>query len=279
MVKKNKFQRVGIRTALSAAMLLTAASASAAIINVDGDLSDLISAVNSAPYNAADAADPLGSTESTESNNGFDINHVYSYYNATVGNGTLYLGLSVFGTVGDSQIVGDPDTDEKRLAGAPLASNNRSMFDSNETYRFELYKGTSTSDPLLLSYTVKGIDTGATAGSDYVSSISNPNSLTITHVVSEGNGVEFSIAGLEPYLAPYSFTNPRNLLIFFGAGSTDPNYASSGCTTCIPVISGAEDTHLLQMQVVPVPAAAWLLGSGLLGLMGLARRQHNVPQT
>jgi hypothetical protein len=31
----------------------------------------------------------------------------------------------------------------------------------------------------------------------------------------------------------------------------------------------------VNVESVPIPAAAWLLGSGLLGLAGVARRQRN----
>ena len=103
MVKKNKFQRAGIRTALSAAMLLTATSASAVV--VDGNLTDLIAAVVPHPTMLTAARDPMGMRlPTTESNNGFDIKNVYAYYNHR-GHGTLYFGMSMFGTVGDSRAV------------------------------------------------------------------------------------------------------------------------------------------------------------------------------
>ena len=47
------------------------------------------------------------------------------------------------------------------------------------------------------------------------------------------------------------------------------NYSQSGTISANPI------TWLLvrDTTVVPVPAAAWLFGSGLLGLVGLARRK------
>jgi hypothetical protein len=42
------------------------------------------------------------------------------------------------------------------------------------------------------------------------------------------------------------------------------------------IIFGHADASLVtQPSVVPVPAAAWLFGSGLLGLVGVARRRSN----
>ena len=64
-------------------------------------------------------------------------------------------------------------------------------------------------------------------------------------------------------LAPGSFTfdaTPGNHFVsFFGsAGESDSMFGQYGIEIS---------------QVVPVPAAVWLFGSGLLGLVGIARRR------
>jgi len=41
-------------------------------------------------------------------------------------------------------------------------------------------------------------------------------------------------------------------------------------------VIGEEQAQDMLVQVVPIPAAAWLLGSGLLGLFGIARRRRTV---
>ncbi|MBI5462439.1 MAG: VPLPA-CTERM sorting domain-containing protein [Gammaproteobacteria bacterium] len=254
---------VGRRACVAAALALSISSIPAHAVTVDGNLTDLIAAVGSNPFNTASATDPLGSADSptTESNNGFDIHNVYAFYDRPAD--VLYLGLSVYGTVGNSSAVGASGTTEG-FANAGTGSNSRTVFDANETYGIQLYLGTSTSDPQLLLYNVVGLNNG----SDTVGAINNPWSLSITRSVSEANnGVEFSISGLyaSGALPPnISYATPADLLIRFSAGSAD----TTGTTTA------AEDYNLLQMQVVPVPAAAWLFGSGLAGLCAAARNRR-----
>lgn len=246
----------GRRATLATAIALSLSSIPAQAVTVDGNLADLITAVGSSAINTASATDPLGSSEGTESNNGFDISNVYAFYDQPTD--ILYLGLSVYGTVGDSQPVGSTATNEG-VATAGVGSNNRTVFDANETYGIRLFSGTTISDPLLLAFNVLG----ANNGTDSLTSVTNNYSLTITRSVSEANdGVEFSIYGL--YTNGAFLSAPSDLLIRFSAGSSDTNATSSA----------AEDAHLLQMQVVPVPAAAWLFGSGLVGLCAVARNRR-----
>lgn len=244
------------RATLATALALSISSIPTHAAIVDGSLSDLIAEVAASPYNTASGTDPQGSADSpaTENNNGFDIKNVYASYN--VATDMLYLGLNVYGTVGNSLPVGSAALNEG-IANLGAGSNSKTVFDANETYGIQLYRGTTTSDPQLLLFNVKGVNDGTDTPS---SSNSNPYLLTITRAVSEANnGVEFSIAGLSASgaLPAFSFANPANLLIRFSAGSGDTNTTSLA----------AEDSHLLQMQAVPVPAAAWLFGSGLVGLL------------
>ncbi len=249
---------VGKFACIASAIVLSIGTSSAHAITVDGDLSDLIAVVGTTnTVNYGYGADPLGSTEGTESNNGFDIENVYAYFDLYAD--VLYLGIDVFGTVGNSLPAGSSAINEG-IANAGFGSNSKTAFDANETYSIQLYHGTSTSDPQLLLFNVSG----ANNDTDNVSAIANPWGLTINYSVSEAyNGVEFSISGLLATGAiPY--INEQNLLIRFSAGSADTNSTSTA----------AEDSHLLQMQVVPVPAAAWLFGSGLLGLVAAARNRR-----
>lgn len=249
------------RATLATALALSISSIPTHAAIVDGSLSDLIAEIAASPYNTASGTDPQGSADSpaTENNNGFDIKNVYAFYEKPAN--VLYLGMNFYGKVGDSRAITDTTSTNEYQVFCATTTCNRSVFDSNETYGIQLYAGTSTAAPQLLSFNVLG----ASNGSDSLTVSNNPYSLTITRAVSEANnGVEFSIAGLEPVLAPYSFANPANLLIRFTAGSGDIN----------PTSSAAEDFHNMQMQVVPVPAAAWLFGSGLVGLLAAGRKRQ-----
>ena len=256
------------RACVAAAFVLSISSvpAHAASIIVDGDLTDLITKVDNTVLNVASGTDPMGSADSpmTESNNGFDIQNVYAYYDWSVD--VLYLGMSVYGTVGDSLPITDTTStneDPDLYPGFPcFGFNCRDIFDSNETYGIQLYLGTSTADPQLLLYSALGADDG----SDSALVGNNPYGLIVTHAVSEVyNGVEFSVAGLYASGQLVNFPG-QDLLVRFDAGSADTNFTSSM----------AEDTRLLQMQLVPVPAAVWLFGSGLLGLVAVARKRRKM---
>ena len=52
--------------------------------------------------------------------------------------------------------------------------------------------------------------------------------------------------------------------------STGGGPPSGGSINC-----GAQTSHISVYHVVPIPAAVWLFGSGLLGLVGIARRKRS----
>jgi hypothetical protein len=71
----------------------------------------------------------------------------------------------------------------------------------------------------------------------------------------------------------------------FGIGNSTASFPTvTGSATAryvrYNVISGNQWAHLTEITIggnistVPVPAAAWLFGSGLLGLVGIARRKN-----
>lgn len=231
----------GRRVGVAGLLALSITSFSAQAITVDGDLTDLINTVGALNTNVAQGTDPNGTIDGTEAFNGSDIENVYAYYDFP--NDTLYLGLSVYGSVGTS---GD-------LEG--LLGGQAGVFDSWESYGFDIrYPANSATQ--LVRFDVIGEDVDGFGTPAFGSFSTNPFNMTVDWAVSVGNnGVEFSVSGLLAALG----TLPKDVTFSF--------YAGSGTNT-LP-----EDMAQLNMQVVPVPAAVWLFGSGLLGLLGMARRR------
>lgn len=253
-------RRVGVATAL--ALSIGNIPAQAASITIDGNLTDLISQVGSQVLNVGSGSDPMGSADSpqTESNNGFDIKNFYSYYDQYAD--VLYLGMNMWGKVGDSRAITDTTSTNEYSAFCATTYCNRNIFDTNETYGIQLYRGTTAVDMTFANQLLSFSVIGANNGTDTMNMASNAWSLTVNRAISEtNNGVEFSIAGLYSSGALANF--PSDLLIRYSAGSADINPVSS---------AGAEDASLLAMQAVPVPAAVWLFASGLLGLGAVARK-------
>ncbi|MGD8630956.1 MAG: VPLPA-CTERM sorting domain-containing protein [Gammaproteobacteria bacterium] len=67
-----------------------------------------------------------------------------------------------------------------------------------------------------------------------------------------------------------------NLLFTSGTNGANADFSSSGILFGSgSVLSGLWDVNSFNTTVVPVPAAVWLFGSGLIGLAGVARRKQN----
>jgi len=166
---------------------------------------------------------------------GFDIDTVYTNYDATTS--TFTFGFSVIGQVGDSGFLDlSPGT-----------------FGSLENYRFLLDLGSNGSIDAGLSLAGDGVaDSGP--NSETATPTTDPGGVVFNSAVSENfNGVEFSIVGL---------TSIGDYTVSLGAG------AGNGGAEPLVAVS---DT----IAVVPVPAAVWLFGSGLLALAGFGRSRHS----
>lgn len=218
-------------------------------MTVDGNLSDLLT--HSLSPNFATINDGVGGGEN---GSGFDITHVYSFF--SLADDVLYLGFKTAGPVGQSC--------NNSTAGSCFFGEPNVNFDAQETYRFgiDLNSTTFVTNDVQLVLTGDG---GAGVGPDNASTNTAPSGVGISWAVSEAdNGVEFGVSGLVAagiIPANVSRANPFDYAVFIGAGSgTNPL---------------AEDTATLSAQVVPVPAAVWLFGSGLLGLVGIARRTRS----
>jgi len=89
-----------------------------------------------------------------------------------------------------------------------------------------------------------------------------PNFEGFWHIDLGGTG--FTMADFNLLSDPQPGNNPQLAALFFSKGPCDPEITDS----CV------EDSAYA--APVPVPAAVWLFGSGLLGLVGIARRKQSV---
>lgn len=76
------------------------------------------------------------------------------------------------------------------------------------------------------------------------------------------------LAGIDPTL----FTTQRNLQLFLSY-TTQPGGTTTGAW---PAVNYNYNLQSVSVSQVPLPAGAWLLGSGLLSLVGMARRRRAV---
>jgi len=99
------------------------------------------------------------------------------------------------------------------------------------------------------------------------------------HAITFGNTITFdlSLANTSPFVSSGYTGKSGFSLSLFGADSTTPLLTASGTLLTVSLVDdGTVSTQILanQAQVVPtpIPAALWLLGSGLTGL-GMIRRK------
>ena len=257
MVNTYNATRLAVQAGLSSALLAAVTSASA--VTVDGDLADLQTAIANAYYYPQNTASVTESGTDGEAN-GFDIVNGYAWYSVALD--TFYLGMTFNGQVGTAGGREGAPT-QVGCAPAPNYDGVAGVFDACERYGFGIdIDGDSTYE---YEFTLRGdgsADSGE--GSEQIVTLADNTGLglgsaTVDWIVSEGNNaVEFSISGLYPLLAPFGPSDPRDVDILLRAGSLTN--------------TGNEDTLVMNMQVVPVPAAVWLFGSGLVGLFGLSRK-------
>ena len=83
----------------------------------------------------------------------------------------------------------------------------------------------------------------------------------------------------EPLFFVTKYNGGYDIYTYMGVGispfsdSWDDIYRGTIGASCNEVNCDAATSHLTVYGVVPVPAAVWLFGSGLLGLVGMARRK------
>lgn len=116
----------------------------------------------------------------------------------------------------------------------------------------------------------------------------NQDGFGLFTVTETGNGssrqdpLKFSIAVMGDSIASYANPSTGPAGSVMPVGSTNPFFAAhvAGFTSNLTDSNGmvtsayfAGSTTNIPPNLVPVPAAAWLLGSGLIGLVGVARRK------
>lgn len=73
------------------------------------------------------------------------------------------------------------------------------------------------------------------------------------------------------------FSNANNQNAFSGSGSTAASVTDPFSLTIVAnithAVTGGTSSFDAEIRAVPIPAAVWLFGSGLLGLIGISRRK------
>lgn len=170
---------------------------------------------------------------------------------------------------------------------------------SNTFAALALSLSIGTAQAALVNFTLTGEAIYADVGNDF--GLSSGDLVTVMgsfddSVLTGGMGtVDFSFGSgnsFTIYAGNYSYSNADDdlynsgypILEFTGAPLPDLNFSYFGATTFSSALGyfDAEDGSLnlvsgiwtdYNATVVPVPAAVWLFGSGLLGLVGIARRK------
>jgi hypothetical protein len=169
-----------------------------------------------------------------------------------VTSGTLYVSYGVFGSpplphhleFGNDAVLPAPNSAasvKQTLAGtstAPGATYDIS-FDWNRDFGFDI-NGNRDFGNLTVTF-------GSTVIGSFDPFANSPGTFTASGLLASGASTDFSL----------DFSSP---LFDNNLGNTDRIYVSNFAIT---------------ETVVPVPAAVWLFGSGLLGLIGMARRKKS----
>lgn len=237
------------KTTLSALCLcLMAGSADAAIINYISsvDIRAYAGSTSLVHYDAAGNPYPY-----------FDQHQIVSTYTTSHSDtDTVSAVFDDWAIIGDTTYYASADAWSSSTTTADLAGGLFSMTGAYDSFSTGWLRGISSNYVEMMAW------------------VTTPYLYTLDIVASAGT--YGSIQALGVYLQDLS-----NGVSLHTSGMLNPGVgfnmyaATSGCSdgTCYGVPSGNyQITLTLTPTAVPVPAAAWLFGSGLLGLMGMARR-------
>ena len=158
------------------------------------------------------------------------------------------IALLASGTANASTVLSATDGDVNFLF-APLPSGvTMYMFDDDDNNNFAT-AGNSLLVPIPSTVGISGPQSG-----DYLASNSNGN-LTLT------TAPNFVMAVFDTNLGGGTWVGDSNPVYYGNGNSAQLTFNLSGGVLVVDV------------QAIPVPAAVWLFGSGLLGLIGIARRK------
>ena len=127
-------------------------------------------------------------------------------------------------------------------------------------------------DANLIMQTILGAgDLGAAASSSMQITINGPSGYQFLWTP---NGATGGIAGGSEVSDPFSLNQGIGGTSSFSAASSSPGFNASTAGLAAGFYSmNITMTQTANVSAVPVPAAAWLLGSGLVGLVAVARRR------
>jgi hypothetical protein len=143
----------------------------------------------------------------------------------------------ISGTFGVGAIVTSGSTETASVSGAGVLS----IFDGSDTLTADL----------------NWVDIASFATAGILNTIGTANLSNINYTGSNSDLLALLNAGSGINTATFQFTTPTSLTTLFTTRSTVTSTSFSG-----------------SISPVPVPAAVWLFGSGLLGLVGVARRKR-----
>jgi len=105
--------------------------------------------------------------------------------------------------------------------------------------------------------------------------------LTVTDTSITSGTWTLTGGGITPLFFVDKYDSAYDIFTYIGPGtdpfsdSWDGSLRGTVGANCSEVNCGATTSHISVYGVVPIPAAVWLFGSGLLGLVGIARRRRS----